>query len=896
MMRTNAGSADARGRVSPAAVRAAAAMAAGLALALPAFAKPADFTMRGGDAGFDVSSPALSFHPLAHGEGWRYTGQSAVRGCDRRSPPLAPGETYLFGLALTNGPVRFVEGRAVAKGRPDGGMDVSYAFTPRATGRMETISVQGALRDEAFRGGRFVADGVSRPLPGAAGASRRQVDLTARALRVESPDGTRFVDFAFPEPQRLSVLGPSRGVVCTLRFLAATRNVVSGETRRVSFALRIPQGLRDVNAPWTVAAGARFVPLRYNAEIRKGSILDFTDVVPRAPCGAYGRLRPRGAHFEFDRLPGVRQRFYGINLHSHACTNTLEEARLLVDRFVRMGYNAARFHNFENEWMGLTCGSADEATPVESRFVGIDNLVAAMRERGMYLTVDLHVGRCVSYRALGIDRPGKTAPGELKYLYLVNAKARENFRRLVKGFLEHVNPHTGRRYADEPTLMLLSLVNESPCSWRFAKPGENICALEDDFMREMRAFVRDEVKSDVPLANLNGGATYFCQAKTRAELFDYVDDHFYHDHPAWPSNATWRTGTRLPMYTSNRRPFAERERHVQSLWSRVWGKPYVVTEFNWCAPSLYRSWAGVVCGARAALQDWDGLWRYLWSHDHARSLNPGKHPIYKLEGASDPLAQAAERAAMCLFLRGDMKPLARSAAVVMEKDSVDLRDPGHRSIWLRDATWPWAGWHARLGTAVGTPPEGLTAQFRYPRVSPSDAEVEKALGIAGEAPGDGAVSIEYGRNAFSVDTPRTCGVAVESGRMSGGPLTVDAGDEITALWASAMDGRDVRTSGRILLTHLTQLYNTGDRFADVNGAYMLEVGRPPYLMPRAQAKVALALDRPEEVVVHAIDTDGTRRFTVPASVVDGRLAFTCDTAHDPSQATFLYELTRRREE
>lgn len=128
--------------------------------------------------------------------------------------------------------------------------------------------------------------------------------------------------------------------------------------------------------------------------------------------------------------------------------------------------------------------------------------------------------------------------------------------------------------------------------------------------------------------------------------------------------------------------------------------------------------------------------------------------------------------------------------------------------------------------------------------------------------------------------------------MSGGPLTVDAGDEITALWASAMDGRDVRTSGRVLLTHLTQLYNTGDRFADVYGAYMLEVGRPPYLMPRARAKVELAAERPEEVVVHAVDTDGSRRFAVPSSVVDGRLVFTCDTARDPSQATFLYELVR----
>lgn len=857
-------------------------------------AEVSDFGIRRHDLRLSVSSPSFFIEPIVHADGWRQVGRSSAQDIPRFTPPHPSGMRQEFVVSLKSGLPRTVNGLICAKECPDGSAEVECSFAPTENGRVATFALQGGLDDDAFRNGRIVVDGKAVQIPDALGKGHPQMNFKAKTLKLESQDGKRFIAFDFASVQPFSILFPSTGPVCTLRIIAATGEVAAGKVYGIAFAMRTDGGLRDVNAPWTARAGDRFVPLAYRADIKEGSALDFSGIVPRDPCGSHGRLRVKGAHFEFKRLLGVRQKFYGINLHSHACTNTLEEARTLVGRFVKMGYNAVRFHNFENGWMGLTCGSPDASTPVPERFEGIDNLVAALRERGMYLTVDMHVGRRMPYRLLGIDKPGEASGNEMKYLYLTNAKARESLKKLIKGFLSHVNPHTGNRYADEPTLMLLSVVNEGPCGWRNSKGEDNLCALEDAFFREMRSFIKDEVGSDIPLTNMNGGGSYFCQEETRAELFDYVDWHFYYDHPRFPENAKWQNGVKLPFMTGNRRVFAERESSMDWMWARVWGKPYVITEFNWCAPSLYRSWAGVVLGATAALQDWDGMWRYLWSHDHTRSLNPGNFPIYRLEGASDPLAQAAERAAMCLFLRGDMKPLDKSAAIVMDSTSVDIGKSDHVSVNLRDAKWSWAGWYARLGTAVGTPPDGVSAQFKYPDVNPSASDVEKSLGIGKDTrTGDGRVSIDYGRNAFSVNTPKTCGVVMESGTMKGGILEVDAGNEITALWASSLDGRELRSSGRILLTHLTSLYNTGDRFADLYGMHMVATGKPPYLMPRAKAKVALSVDAPEAITVYALDTDGTRRFTVPTSVSGGRLSFVCATDRDEGQATYLYELVRR---
>ena len=866
-------------------------------LSLAALAAGAgDFRILAESAGGELAEPGFRFVHVVHGEGWRACGK--VGGASRgvAEPPSGDGR-LAFESVVEDGVALDGEMQATVAG---GALSVRYRTRVRTGGCVETVSVQGYVKEADFGGGRLTADGRAVALPG----PRLEAGCgTVSSLRLESADGRRFLDFAFAKPLAVSVLRKGASGDMALRLSAVRKaRLAAGDAQEIAFVLKASGAIVDVNTPWTAVAGADFVPLDYRADIVKGSALDFTDIVPRHVCGTYGRLRAKDGRFEFDRLPGVRQKFVGMNLHSYACYHTLEEARRLTDLFVRCGYNAVRLHNYENEYMGLTKGSPDEATPVPERFAGLDNLFAACRERGLYVTVDLHIGRRTTYRAIGVDKPGMVVnsegmKGEMKYQYLVNPKARENFRTFVRGFFEHVNPHTGRRYADEPTLALVSVVNESPCCWgRYGGDGwrTDLCRLEYDLMREMSAFIRDEVKSDVPLTTCNGGAMPFCLQPMRDAFCDYVDDHFYYDHPQWPARTKATPGDRVPLFTRNRRYVAEGlEIPPQALLTRLWGKPYVVTEFNWCAPSLYRASAGLVVGAVGAAQDWDGLWRYLWAHDHARALEPGRHPVAKLESASDALALAADRAVMCLFLRGDLAPLPRKASLAIPRKALDVEKP-HACVWGRELAWPWAGWHAQLGTAMDRGPAGSVKDFAYPDdLKMGRADVEAALGTAGRRPAGGAVSLDRGRNAFTVATPRTCGGSVEKGAFVAGVLSADCGDQVTTLWASSLDGRGLATSSRILLTHLTRLYNTGDRFADRDGCWLLASGGAPQLMPRARAKVGLRLDGSARVRVFALDSDGSRRGEVPAARgADGALSFVCDTARDPAQATYLYELVR----
>ena len=72
--------------------------------------------------------------------------------------------------------------------------------------------------------------------------------------------------------------------------------------------------------------------------IAKDSILDFSKMgLQDAPAGKYGRLKAVGNHFEFEKLPGVKQRFYGANLCFEANFPEHEFADEIIARLTRFG-------------------------------------------------------------------------------------------------------------------------------------------------------------------------------------------------------------------------------------------------------------------------------------------------------------------------------------------------------------------------------------------------------------------------------------------------------------------------------------------------------------------------------------------------------------------------------
>ena len=200
-----------------------------------------------------------------------------------------------------------------------------------------------------------------------------------------------------------------------------------------------------------------------------------------APAGKYGPVVAAGQNFEFEKLPGVTQRFYGVNGCGDANIPNREAARAFARYLAAVGYNAIRFHHHESRLV-----KRDGMTLDAERMDRFDALVAACVENGIYMTTDLFVSRSpIAYRSFGLDLPGNVPMNDFKALVIAHEGAFRNYLQFTRNFFGHVNPYTGRSLAQEPAMAWVSLVNEG----NLGNHGMDILSKYPVFAEKWRAWL-----------------------------------------------------------------------------------------------------------------------------------------------------------------------------------------------------------------------------------------------------------------------------------------------------------------------------------------------------------------------------------------------------------------------
>jgi hypothetical protein len=730
------------------------------------------------------------------------------------------------------------------------------------------------------------------------------------------------------------------------------------------------------NPPVVITAGADWIPLKPELEIEPGSALDFSGMgFTDAPAGKHGRVIARAdGQFAFADSPEKARRFYGVNFCFSALDLSHEQADQIADRLVRLGYNALRVHHYEGE---LTRDQTNSTTLNPERMERFDYFMAALVKRGVYLTTDLFVSRSIGYRDIGIDRSGAVPMDTFKILVPVHEGAFENWKSFSRAFLGHLNPYTHRKYSDEPALAWLAMINEGnfgnffkdiqtipewKAGWNrwLAKRYPDRAALatawgaelkesedpsagsvgfpdrlqggglrsrdcilflghtEREMVQRMKAFLRDELDCRALVSN-SSSWTRFTTDQSARSIYDYVDDHFYVDHPKFVENP-WR----LPSRCANANPLAEGAAGGRGItFTRLYGKPFTVTEYNYSGPGRFRGVGGILTGALGALQGWGGIWRFAYSHNREGMFTPTRMDYFNM--GSDPLSQAAERASLCLFLRGDLQTAANSVA--LEMTEADLAKPAEKIPTLAP-NWHWLAWVTRVGTEVvpspdkalahtaivplgwqtaasvyrrgsvlaldpyGTPDRQLVAGLAQHKVFPADTPPDPARKFFRSETGE--VTIDGPRGRLVLDTPRTAGGYAPAGETvearKGGVHIVIEGSDAT-VWVSALDDRPIRQSHRLLVTQLTDLQNSNIRYAESTRQTLLDWGHLPYLVRAGTAKVSVRLDSPKQYRVWALSPSGKRMAEVKASAGTETLEFVADVAGDPGTgARMVYEI------
>jgi hypothetical protein len=323
------------------------------------------------------------------------------------------------------------------------------------------------------------------------------------------------------------------------------------------------------------------------------------------------------------------------------------------------------------------------------------------------------------------------------------------------------------------------------------------------------------------------------------------------------------------------------------------GKPFTISEWNFAAPSRFRGMGGLLAGAMAALQDWDGLWRFDYSYLDSELGDRGTCGPHYFDLATDPIGQAAERAVLCLFRRGDLAPLTDGVALWCTTESANLP---YKTLWGYP---PWCdeAWQMRVGSCLS--PDGAGG-LGLVRREEAEADFANHSRRARQQEDDSKIAIDRERGAFCVVTPRTCGGFAESGRIDAGalsftilPSTDESKPVPTTLWASSLDGEPLERSSHILLTHLTDVQGEGAKFADDTMTTLLALGGRP-LVRRGTARVELRLAPCGDWRAFALDTAGRRMSEIQTSCdsASGNLVFIADTVGDKDSATLLYEIVR----
>ncbi len=866
-----------------------------------------------------LSEPAIEFDGELFTKGW----QRSLHGTGFK---FADAKSGVCAFALKLSDAEQVAAQVKVVPAAEGALRAHYTFTPKTAVELSSLFVGTRFPAQSLIGGRWRADQKSGAFTEAQGALS-MFSGKIKTLEIETPPpAVQRLVVTFDAPTPVLIQDNRRwGDTFGVRIGVGGEGLYpAGKPREVGFTLKTHAPLTLTYArPVVLEAGPEWVTLAYEKEIVPGSALDFSGMgFTDAPAGKYGWLKAEGPHFEFENKPGVAQRFYGVNFCFTANFPSQEQAEQLADRLVRLGYNSVRIHHHDN---GCVEGSPDTLTLNPDQMARLDGFLAACFKRGLYATTDLYVSRKISWRHIGIDRDGQIETQVFKALIAVHEPAFQNWAAFARAFLNHVNPHTGRRYADEPGMPFIALVNEGSIGYRQAESRETptmqaawaawlaeqrakdpayaeipdkmplgmsgregaavarfVADTESRMVARMKAFLREEIGCRALISNYNCGTHYTTLQPVREALYDYVDDHFYVDHPSF-LDKRWslpsRCGNENPLRTGCTVPCGV-------AFTRLANKPFTVSEYNFSGPGMYRGIGGIMTGAMGALQDWSSLWRFTYSHRLENMFSTENAAGY-FDVATDPLSQASDRASICLFLRRDLEPAAPRVAIDL------AQRPDGQTVGLPEAArtvapaWRVAAWHAQVGTYAATAP---LAAWRLLPESEAYATGTVAC-VASLANTVGPLVIDQARGAFTLDTARTMGGFAEEGRIAAGALTATLRGAPATVWVSALDDQPVVLSRRLLLTHLTDVQNTEVKYADQARKILLAWGKTPYLVRVGQAEIALAVQHPETCTVYALATNGRRLGQVPARVTGGALCFTADVAH-PEGARILYEIVK----
>ena len=435
-----------------------------------------------------------------------------------------------------------------------------------------------------------------------------------------------------------------------------------------------------------------------------------------------------------------------------------------------------------------------------------------------------------------------------------------------------------------------------------------LCEVYDEYYKDMTGFLRS-LGVRAPFTDQNNVSSPNL-APQRA-MYDYVDNHLYWDHPQFIAKA-WS----LPSQLRNESVLLFWLRSPKELApTRVFGKPFTVTEFDFCFPNEFRGEGAPIFGAYAALQDWDGVYRFAYSHSDVNMFTATSLETFDV--VNDPVRLLTERIGMVFFTRGDVKPAEAAFPVAVSKENTssfvyafpvgaqELMFFGRTGTVLFDGNrllqplpagslacfvgaTPLSGCAVPQLTATKGPE--MIAQLLEKGVIPADAaskDGNRVQSLTGE------LSADFKAATFRAVTPRSEALILPQGAtLAGNFLSARTVRDFATVAAIAVDDRPLAESGRILILHVTDVRNEGIKYGSKERKVILENDMKGQLLARRGVVDFTARVGGEGWKLFALDFNGKRIGEVPFTAGEKGISFQSDTFRG-NAVVFAYELVRQ---
>ncbi|MFP4581213.1 MAG: hypothetical protein ACLFQ6_10825 [Candidatus Sumerlaeia bacterium] len=283
-------------------------------------------------------------------------------------------------------------------------------------------------------------------------------------------EGDMAMAVDFDSPQSVQTDQKAARVIVASEKLAAGSNKI-GMTIEMPAALTFYADKSEVPMPddWD-----KWFQWSADSNPKPDSVVGMADWI-EAPAGKHGWIQMEGDKLTYKGKPFV---VWGINNAFSACCPKNELADKRADFYAKYGVNAVRLHKLADNAAPRGIQSEDSVVEFDAQMLDqMDYYVAKLKEKGIYVKLSVALGwgqplgpadkQYVPYMDEFGELKGRKAkrvdPGH-GAIYWSPEMQKVKILQLTN-LLNHKNPYTGLRYADDPAVFLVEMTNEESIYW-----------------------------------------------------------------------------------------------------------------------------------------------------------------------------------------------------------------------------------------------------------------------------------------------------------------------------------------------------------------------------------------------------------------------------------------------